>query len=70
MKLNEWRREAGLTQAEVASMLDVHVLTISSWERGAKRPTPKMINEIHRITGGAVQPNDFHTLPALTREAA
>jgi DNA-binding transcriptional regulator YiaG len=35
------RRQKGYSQSELARELDVHVLTISKWERGVV-PVPKM----------------------------
>ncbi len=34
------RADLKLTQAQLAQLLGVHVLTISKWERGALSPTP------------------------------
>lgn len=34
------RGELKMTQAQLAQLLGVHVLTVSKWERGALRPTP------------------------------
>lgn len=36
------RRAAGITQAEVADMLGVHVLTVWRWEHGHRRPRGEM----------------------------
>lgn len=32
--LRAWRREQGLTQADIADALEVDVMTVSRWERG------------------------------------
>lgn len=38
MKLSELRRQAGLTQRQVADLLGVTVTTVSAWERGTQVP--------------------------------
>jgi transcriptional regulator with XRE-family HTH domain len=59
MTLKQWRRAAGLTQAQLAARLSVHTLTVSSWECRTKRPSADMMTAIRSLTDGAVQPNDF-----------
>ena len=42
------RESLGLTQADFASLLGVHSMTVSKWERGVTEPTPyqqALINE-------------------------
>lgn len=34
------RSELGFTQAQLAQLLGVHVLTVSKWERGVLEPSP------------------------------
>lgn len=63
MKLKDWRRRNSRTQADVARALNVHPLTVSTWERGDKRPDAANMEAIATLTGGAVQPNDFFALP-------
>lgn len=38
LTLAELRRRAGLTQRQIAEILDVTVTTVSSWERGTQVP--------------------------------
>lgn len=38
------RVELQLTQAQLAAVLGVHVLTVSKWERGALAPTPRQLH--------------------------
>lgn len=33
-KLKLWRKEQKLSQAELAVLLGIHVMTVSRWERG------------------------------------
>jgi DNA-binding XRE family transcriptional regulator len=35
--LRMWRKEAGLTQKEMAQLLGVHHMALSFWERGKRR---------------------------------
>lgn len=39
LSLKQLRERAGLTQRQLAEALGVTVTTISSWERGVKRPS-------------------------------
>ena len=39
LTLKKLRERAGLTQRQLADALDVTVTTISSWERGVKKPS-------------------------------
>jgi transcriptional regulator with XRE-family HTH domain len=39
-EVREVRTKLGLTQVQLASLLGVHPLTVSKWERGTLAPTP------------------------------
>ena len=54
ISLKEWREGAGLTQAELAGKLGVHVTYISMIERGARRPGMRVATSIREFTGGSV----------------
>lgn len=41
-RIKEWRRQAGLTQAELADLLGVDKGTVYRWERGTMRPAVHM----------------------------
>ena len=46
MDLRQWREEHGVSQAELARILEVNQMTISRWERGAgRRAAPGRILE-------------------------
>lgn len=68
MRLAIWRKNAGKTQADLAELLGCSQSYISQIERttGALVPGPAIMIEIYRLTDGAVQPNDFYDLPALS----
>jgi len=38
MTPRETRAELGLSQAEMARLMGVHVMTLSKWERGVRQP--------------------------------
>jgi transcriptional regulator with XRE-family HTH domain len=47
MDLKMWRQQRGLTQSQLARLLEVETLTISRWERGAtKRQAPGRMLEL------------------------
>lgn len=48
-RIKELRKEKGLTQAELAEMLHLQKGTISMWERGKRRPSFEMINNLSDI---------------------
>ncbi len=37
VKLREWRKQAGLTQRELARLLGVHYMAVAFWEWGKRR---------------------------------
>lgn len=39
-ELRAWRKQAGLSQAGLASLLGVDVMTVSRWERGEREIPP------------------------------
>lgn len=72
MKLAEWRKKMGWTQAQLAGELGCTQPYISAIERAIDPvvPGPALMIEIFSRTAGAVQPNDFYALPALTSAKA
>ena len=52
--LRKWREIAGLTQAELASGIDVHPQYVSDIERGVRRPGMRVAMSIRRFTGSEV----------------
>jgi transcriptional regulator with XRE-family HTH domain len=50
-ELKECRERLGLTQEQLAQEIGVHVMTVSRWERGARKiqtPVEKLVREIVR----------------------
>ena len=45
-RLRELRTAKGISQQELADMLNVHAMTISGYERGIRRPNFEMLDEI------------------------
>lgn len=50
-QLTDLRRKENLTQIELAEQLGVSPQTVSSWERGTKRPSTKRLLELSRFFG-------------------
>lgn len=46
MKLKEIRLRKGLTQAQVAEMIGVHVMNISRWENGERDPSTDIVRKL------------------------
>lgn len=44
--IQKYRKEAGLTQRELAEILDVAVGTIQQYELGKRQPRLEMINQL------------------------
>lgn len=53
-KLKEFRRNEGLTQKELAMVLDSSQNTISQYESGKRTPTVKKLLEISALLGCSV----------------
>lgn len=75
MRVAEWRKQKGWTQARLADELGVTQPYVSGMERASNPsiPGPSVMVELFVLSHGAVQPNDFYDLPALAaneREAA
>ena len=62
----------GKTQGELAELLGCSQPYISQIERAIEPiiPGPALMISIFDVTGGAVQPNDFYTLPHAQPERA
>ena len=71
MKLAEWRRKQAMTQAELATALGCSQSYVSQIERavGAIVPGAAVMLAIFELTQGAVQPNDFYSLPPQQQAA-
>jgi len=66
VKLSQWRKAKGHTQAWVADRIGVHQTFISYIERATDPQIPNrdVMKAIYVLTSGSVQPNDFYDLPA------
>lgn len=53
-RLKDLRRQAGLTQVEVAEKLGISQQAYASWERGIKRPTQENLVKIAQILNVSV----------------
>lgn len=47
--IKELRNVLHLTQKELAQKLDVHVLTVSRWERGIRKPQAKYERKLEQL---------------------
>lgn len=45
------RRRLGLTQQDLAELLDVEQGTVSRWERGTEQPRPARVARLHNVLG-------------------
>lgn len=72
VKLAEWRKKMGLTQAELAQLIGCTQPYVSQIERATQPiiPGPQLLAKIYQRSGGLVQPNDFYTLPEVGAQRA
>lgn len=72
MKLVTWRRQEGMTQAELAEKLGCSQSYVSQMERAADPiiPGPAIMIALFELSSGKVDPNSFYDLPSLVRAAA
>lgn len=59
MDLRNWRTRAGLTQAQIAHRLGVHVQYVSDLERGRRTPSYALALSIRDMSGGAISLDSF-----------
>jgi transcriptional regulator with XRE-family HTH domain len=59
MKLLRWRREKGLTAAQVGDFLGITRVAVRNYERGLRRPSSCMMEKICDLTDGRVTSHDF-----------
>lgn len=48
-RLREARNEKGLLQRQLAELLNVNQITVSTWERGTREPSIEMIKKIAKL---------------------
>lgn len=54
-RLKQLRKEAGLTQSQFSEKLNVHLQTVSKWERGVNEPDFSLLGEISQVLGVTVE---------------
>lgn len=54
MTLREFRHKAGLTQKQVAELIDVDQAAVSNWERGKYDPIRKYRRKLAKLYGCTV----------------
>lgn len=54
MRIEELRKEAGLTRAELAKVMNVSRQSISLWEKGKRGPCAKRLPELARVLGCSI----------------
>jgi transcriptional regulator with XRE-family HTH domain len=70
--LRTWRKVAGHTLEQAATLLGTSTGSLSRIERGEQWPDPEFFRRVVDVTNGEVTPNDFFGLPekAVDRSAA
>ena len=76
-RIKEARKAAGLTQGELAEMLDVSIAAVSQWERNIVKPTAENLQVMSQILNmsidcllGASEKRNGFRIPVLGRVAA
>lgn len=59
MKLGQFMKEQGLTDADFAGMVDATEFAVGKWRRGERTPRNTFMRKILAATSGAVTPSDF-----------
>lgn len=67
MTLDDWRIRQGLSVQQLANRIRTTHQSALRYCNGQRVPRAAIMPRIYRITGGAVQPNDFYRLPRLRR---
>ena len=68
MKIGAYRKQKGLTLAELALKVGVTEGSMSRYENGERTPAREIMVAIREATAGAVQPNDFFDSPSNDTE--
>ena len=66
MQIRERRKQRGLTQAQLAELVEVDQTAISQWERGITQPRMKKCLQLASVLGCTV--NDLLDIRELTSE--
>lgn len=59
MKLAEYRKRQGMTQADIAEKIGRDTATVCRYEKGTRTPDIRTIRRIKAATGGAVAEDDW-----------
>lgn len=59
MRLADYLHQRDLKDADFAALVGCDRTTVLRIRRGDQRPSPALMEEIARVTGGQVQPNDY-----------
>jgi hypothetical protein len=62
MKLADWIKKKNTTVAAVAKQLGVNAWTIHRYANEDRLPEPAPLLKLYKLTGGAVEPNDWYDL--------
>lgn len=60
VKLRDWRIASELSAKQLAGRLGIDRATLSRYEAGRRVPGPPVLLRYFVLSGGRVQPNDFH----------
>lgn len=69
MTLKEYLTQNGIKQRHIADQIGVTPARISQLINGLDRPNLPMMEAIARVTGGAVMPNDWISVPSADTAA-
>lgn len=62
-----------MTKADLATALNVSVITVNRWLNGTRFPEKEMVLRVEEVTNGRVQPADWYVAkkkPVATEERA
>jgi transcriptional regulator with XRE-family HTH domain len=67
MRLAEYLERHGIAVAEFAEAIEAEPMSVYRYCNGVRVPNRKLMARIVAATSGAVQPNDFYSLPIKPR---
>ncbi len=70
MQLRAYLTDQAISIAEFAERIGVSVQAVHRYLDGERIPQRDVMERIHAVTKGKVQPNDFYPLPSFLTEAA
>jgi transcriptional regulator with XRE-family HTH domain len=53
-RIRQARRQAGLSQSQLAAKIGAHVTSVSDWERGVNEPSVRHLTSIAEATGKSI----------------